>query len=183
MLMHVSGDLAGPVPVDTPLGGPAVPGDTTRLTRVVEMYQWKEERRSETRYKVGGGTETVTRYTYSAEWSAQQIDSGRFAEPSERQNPPMHVRGDSFAVDRVLDVGDRRWTVPAAYVSRIGEERALWTRGSSCPFGTLVRCRADVGEVEIQPIDQRIGLHEGGQALAIGDDNPRAVYLYPVGLQ
>lgn len=125
MLVHVSGDLAGPVPVDTHLGGPAVPVDTTRLTRVVEMYQWKEERRSETRNKVGGGTETVTRYTYSTEWSAQQIDSGRFAEPSGRQNPPMPVRGDSFAVDRVLDVGDRRWTVPAAYVSRIGEERAL----------------------------------------------------------
>lgn len=40
-----------------------------RLRRVVQMYQWQERSRSETKKKLGGGTETVTTYTYSKIWS------------------------------------------------------------------------------------------------------------------
>lgn len=125
LLVHATGDLSGPVPSDTQLGGPVVPENTTRLVRIVEMYQWKEESRSETRKKLGGGTETVTHYSYSREWSADPINSARFAETAGHQNPSMPVRGHTFEVDRTLVVGERSLAIPASRVGGIGAERPL----------------------------------------------------------
>lgn len=125
MLVHATGELTGDVPTDSQFGSPAVPENTSRLTRTVEMFQWKEERRSETRNKLGGGTETVTRYTYSQGWSSQAIDSGRFEQPTGHQNPPMPAEGRTFAVDRDLVVGNRTLTVPASYVRQIGTSEPL----------------------------------------------------------
>ncbi|MCV0396310.1 MAG: TMEM43 family protein [Rhizobiaceae bacterium] len=125
MLVHASGSVSGQVPSDTELGGPIVPDNTTRLVRTVEMFQWKENKQSETRKKLGGGTETVTRYTYSQAWSAKPIESGRFEEPTGHRNPPMPVEGHTFAVDRDLALGERSLTIPARHISGIGTERSL----------------------------------------------------------
>jgi hypothetical protein len=64
-----------------------------RLTRHVEMYQWKEEAKSETTKKLGGGEETVTTYTYSKGWDDSAIDSSGFRKPDGHQNPPMEIQG------------------------------------------------------------------------------------------
>ena len=58
-----------------------------RLRRQVEMYQWKEDKESKERKKLGGGTETVTTYTYSKTWRAGIIDSMRFEQPEGHENP------------------------------------------------------------------------------------------------
>jgi hypothetical protein len=58
-----------------------------RLIRQVEMYQWKEEKKSESRNKIGGGQETVTTYTYTKIWSGEPIDSTQFKEAAKYQNP------------------------------------------------------------------------------------------------
>lgn len=58
-----------------------------RLTRHVEMNQWKEKQEQQTRTKLGGGTETVTTYSYVQEWSPELIDSSRFHEARSHQNP------------------------------------------------------------------------------------------------
>lgn len=50
----------------------------TRLSRKVEMYQWKEKKTTRKENKVGGGTTTITEYTYSKAWSASLIDSSTF---------------------------------------------------------------------------------------------------------
>src|SRR5262249_46185674 len=66
-------------PADTvadPALGVAV--NALRLKRNVEMYQWNEKSKSETKNKLGGGTETVTTYSYEREWSTSLIDSSRF---------------------------------------------------------------------------------------------------------
>ncbi|HNX49481.1 MAG TPA: TMEM43 family protein [Thermoanaerobaculaceae bacterium] len=57
------------------------------LRRTVEMYQWKEEKKSETKKKLGGGDETVTTYSYSRVWSEEAIDSGAFKKPEGHANP------------------------------------------------------------------------------------------------
>jgi hypothetical protein len=65
-----------------------VAANAIKLRRRVEMYQWKENKKEETRKKLGGGTETVTTYTYEKTWDDSPIDSSNFREASEHQNPP-----------------------------------------------------------------------------------------------
>ena len=49
-----------------------------RLVRRVEMYQWEEDEKRETKKKLGGGKETITTYTYNETWSERLIDSDSF---------------------------------------------------------------------------------------------------------
>lgn len=100
-LVHVS----GPVTVTEPLTDPefGVSGTGVKLTRNVEMYQWQEESRSESRTKLGGGEETVTTYTYSKVWSASAIDSSAFQTPGGHENPAMTIEGaEIYAEDATL---------------------------------------------------------------------------------
>ena len=73
-LVHVSGPVtATAVPQDADFG---VAIESVRLVRKVEMYQWIETSKSETKTKVGGGEETVTTYSYSKGWSDDAKDFG-----------------------------------------------------------------------------------------------------------
>ena len=56
----VQGEVKPISQVVDPLFG--VKSDGLVLRRSVEMYQWKENRHSETKEKLGGGSETVTTY-------------------------------------------------------------------------------------------------------------------------
>lgn len=49
-----------------------------KLVRNVEMYQWKETTKKETRKKLGGSEETVTTYHYNRVWSSSLIRSNNF---------------------------------------------------------------------------------------------------------
>jgi hypothetical protein len=61
-LVHISGDLTAPGRLsDAEFGGTA---KGLRLVRAVEMDQWKEETKTETHQKLGGGEEDITTYTY-----------------------------------------------------------------------------------------------------------------------
>jgi hypothetical protein len=53
------------------------------------MYQWEEDKKTEKQKKLGGGEETVTRYTYERKWSEKAIDSSRFRNAADHRNPPM----------------------------------------------------------------------------------------------
>jgi len=73
-----------------------------KLKRIVEMYQWKESKNSKTRKKLGGGTETVTTYSYSKGWSSSLIDSSHFKKPGEHRNPgAMPYQSAEFIADEV----------------------------------------------------------------------------------
>ncbi len=65
-----------------------VAANAIKLRRRVEMYQWEEKKKEETRKKLGGGTETVTTYSYEKSWSDRPVDSTGFKEAGEHQNPP-----------------------------------------------------------------------------------------------
>jgi hypothetical protein len=53
-----------------------------RLDRKAEYYQWVENSSSKTQKKLGGGTETVTTYTYSQQWINKPVDSSAFHDPA-----------------------------------------------------------------------------------------------------
>lgn len=95
-LIHVTGPVTtNSTPSDPSFG---IEAKGIRLVRNVEMYQWKEESRSETTKQLGGGEETVTTYTYSKVWDDRPINSGNFKKPEGHTNPSMEIRGDSFQV-------------------------------------------------------------------------------------
>ena len=48
------------------------------LERSVEFYQWTEQRRTETKEKLGGGKETITTYSYVKNWVSKPIESSQF---------------------------------------------------------------------------------------------------------
>jgi hypothetical protein len=86
-LVHVEGDLKTGAPLVDP--DFLVRAQGARLVRTVEMYQWKEDKRTETRKKLGGGEETVTTYSYSRVWSDRRNDSSSFHNRSGHENPQM----------------------------------------------------------------------------------------------
>ncbi len=84
-LVHVTGPATvGSILADGDFG---VSGSSLKMRRTVEMYQWKENAKSKTVEKLGGGTETTTTYTYTQEWSKALIDSSSFKESEQHQNP------------------------------------------------------------------------------------------------
>lgn len=84
-LVHLTADaVTDETLVDSDFG---VSANALRLRRGVEMYQWKETEKSETRKKLGGGEETVTTYTYTKEWSSMLNNTANFHEPSGHENP------------------------------------------------------------------------------------------------
>ena len=84
-LVHLTGKAVTPDILSDPIFPVSL--NAIKLARKVEMYQWKEESSSTTEKKIGGGTETVTTYTYSKTWSDSVIDSGDFDNPYNHQNP------------------------------------------------------------------------------------------------
>ncbi len=92
-LVHVAGELRA--------GGRLTDGDfqitteAVRLVRKVEMYQWKEEQRTETRSNAGGSQTRTTTYDYTRVWSDRPIDSSRFRRRDGHENPAMTVTGRS----------------------------------------------------------------------------------------
>jgi hypothetical protein len=92
-LVHASGDMRAPAPVvDAEFG---VSASGLRLLRTVEMYQWKEDKKTETRKNLGGSEETVTTYSYAKIWSANRIDSRDFREADGHVNPQMRYQASA----------------------------------------------------------------------------------------
>lgn len=95
-LVHLSADAAtDETLVDSDF---EVSAQAIRLRRDVEMYQWTETEKSETRKKLGGGEETVTTYTYTKEWNGMLNDTANFKEPSGHANP-SEFPYDSMTLD------------------------------------------------------------------------------------
>jgi len=86
------------------------------LRKRVEMYQWEEEKESKSQDKLGGGTETVTTYTYVKKWSSMQNSSSFFKRQQGHQNPQMMHKSNTFTTDAQL--GD--FHLSRSVVSHIG---------------------------------------------------------------
>jgi hypothetical protein len=89
--------LTGSLVADAPIGdtGYLRPGSYVKLDRQVEMYAWIEKTKSETKDKLGGGSETTTTYTYYKNWTANPPASADFKHPEDHQNPAMAIESAS----------------------------------------------------------------------------------------
>lgn len=105
------------------------------LRKSVQMYQWRENTESKSQDKLGGGTETVTTYTYVKEWSSSYNNSSSFKHPQEHQNPMMTHKGGTYSTDAQL--GD--FHLDKNIVSYIG---------TSVPFHGLVDMPYYIGDAK-----------------------------------
>lgn len=85
-LVHTHGHATTTQTVSDQLFGVAPPPPVLALTRKVEYFQWIENTSSETKKKMGGGTETVTTYNYKADWVKEPVDSTKFKNPQGHEN-------------------------------------------------------------------------------------------------
>jgi len=92
--------LVGELQSDEQVGdaGYILPGDYLKIRRQAEMYQWVESEKSETREKLGGGSETVTTHTYGKKWRTGRVDSGSFSRTAGHENPEPTVSAAEFSV-------------------------------------------------------------------------------------
>ena len=70
------------------------------LGRKAEMWSWKEEKKTEEKKKLGGGTEKVTTWDYVPVWAEEPADSSRFEYAQSHENPHMAVRSETFFAAR-----------------------------------------------------------------------------------
>ncbi|HEX8471548.1 MAG TPA: TMEM43 family protein [Brevundimonas sp.] len=137
-LVHVSGPAVVTAPLeDTDFG---VTATGLHLARKVEMYQWKEASKSESRTRLGGGEETVTTYTYTKEWASSANDSSQFAEPNGHQNPEFDIQAaDILAQDATLGA----FKLEDNVVGQVGGETAL--RLTPADLETVDAAVGDIG--------------------------------------
>jgi len=102
-----------------------------RLQRQVEMLQWHEESKSETRKKLGGGTETVTTYSYKTRWSDRLVNSANFRHPEGHENPA------SFPMESLSKQAGRvtvgAFLLTPGQISRISKMETLALKKSNRP--------------------------------------------------
>ncbi|GAB0150458.1 hypothetical protein McPS_31980 [Marichromatium sp. PS1] len=129
-LVHLSGATHTDARLRDPIFAIEVPA--IRLERQVEMYQWSEQRESETVKELGGGETTRTTYSYQRTWSSQPIDSSGFRHPEGHHNPTMPYTSEQWQADRVT-LGAFR--LAPAFVSQIGGARTLPVDAEEAPTG------------------------------------------------
>ncbi|NBB62061.1 hypothetical protein GVN18_22590 [Pseudomonas sp. ODNR1LW] len=109
--VHVVGMAQASGPLGDDRTGLRISG--LRLVRKVELYQWVETVRTETRTRLGGGEETVATYDYRLEWSSLPVDSNGFKQPQGHLNPEPVLRDQDFSTSQIR-LGQRRLGPEAA---------------------------------------------------------------------
>jgi hypothetical protein len=83
-LIHVSGAAStDEVLVDSDLD---LKVGAVSMQRSTEIYQWIETKETKEEKQTGGGTEKVTTYKYSKQWTSSPVNSSNFKKASEHEN-------------------------------------------------------------------------------------------------
>ena len=98
-LVHITGLASTNDVLKDPVFG--IETNALKLSRTVEMYQWKESSQSKTTQNLGGSETTETTYTYEKVWSSSAISSSGFKQQAGHQNPAMPYSSESFAAQDV----------------------------------------------------------------------------------
>ncbi|MCB1078695.1 MAG: hypothetical protein KDM64_12785, partial [Verrucomicrobiae bacterium] len=121
-LVHVSGNAEAGGTLSDPQFGVSL-SSALKLRRKVEMYQWVQEERSETKNKVGGGTEKATTYSYVKKWSSKLQKSGDFKDPVGHQNPESMPYPEAEQVADPILLG--AFMLPPFFVAQLNDYSPL----------------------------------------------------------
>jgi hypothetical protein len=129
-LVHVTGKAETEATLTDSTFG--ISANALKLKRVVDMYQWEETAKSETKKELGGGTETVKTYTYKKVWSEEPIQSSDFKESAGHQNPDSFPFESAEQVAGAITLG--AFTLSPSLVDMIDNYEALPVEsGASLP--------------------------------------------------
>lgn len=120
-LVHVSGKAITEATLADRIFG--VSANALKLQRKVEMYQWHESSKSETKKKLGGGEEKVTTYSYSKSWSDHAISSSSFKKSAGHENPGSMPYSSEELVAEKITLG--AFTLSPSLVSMISGSQPL----------------------------------------------------------
>ncbi len=103
-LVHFTADaVTEDTLTDAELGAEAT---AIRLERRVEMYQWKERKKSKSKKNLGGSKTTKTTYHYDRVWSSELINSSKFKKAEAHRNPTsMPYSSKTFTAQNVTAGG------------------------------------------------------------------------------
>ena len=73
--------------------------NTFVLKRNVEMYQWEEDIKTDTKDEMGGSTTETKTYSYEKVWSSHEIDSSNFKKQS-YVNPPFTIKSETYYAEK-----------------------------------------------------------------------------------
>lgn len=120
-LVHITARAVAGSPLADGVFG--LSADALKLRRVVEMYQWIEEKEERTVKETGGSERTETTYRYRRDWAEGVVDSGRFRIPEGHVNPAAPpYRSAGFVAERIT-VG--AFVLSAPFVSEIDRFQEL----------------------------------------------------------
>jgi hypothetical protein len=158
-LVHVQGELKTGARLSDP--DLLVDAQAARLVRLPEMFQWKEETRTETRKKLGGGEETITHYSYTHVWSDRRIDSAHFRQRSNHENPQMrYAKFETAARDGSLGA----YHPGPSALERLPDRETLRVDAE-----VAERLRGKLGSTPVQVADGRIYLGQDPASPRVGD--------------
>jgi tetratricopeptide (TPR) repeat protein len=146
-LVHASGFAATNEYVTDPDFG--ISAQALKLKRQVSMYQWEERKSSKEKKKLGGGTETVTTYSYEKVWADTPINSDNFKKRAGHLNPSaMPYRTQSFQAGKVM-LG--KFKLSRSLVDKINayEPLAVNKVTNEFPPDLLRNCKIDNGSYYI----------------------------------
>jgi hypothetical protein len=144
-LIHLSGHAITEESLSDPDFG--VRAQAIKLRRVVMMYQWKEHSHSETKEKLGGGSETVTTYTYDKGWDSSVIQSSGFKKPTGHQNPG-HMPYQSWSA-QAQDVTLGAFRLSSGLISQIDQTTSIPLNSGSEVHLPSGRARVSGNEIYI----------------------------------
>lgn len=126
-LVHVSGLVTtDDVLKDSEFG---ISANAIKLSRKVQMYQWKESKKTKKSKKTGGGTTTKTTYSYQKVWSDKIIKSGDFKEPQGHTNPASMAYESKEYLAKNVTLG--AFDLSGSLVGKIGHFEDVDIQGSA----------------------------------------------------
>lgn len=117
-LVFVTGNTVTSDILTDSLLGISEPG--IRLSRKVEMYQWRENSKTKTEKKTGGSETKTTVYTYELAWSDSLENSSEFKEQGHDNPAAMPCSSEEFQAANVT-LGD--FTLAESQINLLGPEK------------------------------------------------------------
>lgn len=119
-LIHINGELKAPLMHDETFG---IKIEAIELERVVEMYQWQENEKIETKKDSEGNKIKKHKYKYVKMWSSDLLDSEKFYLNKSYENPNhFKYRSAIHTSERVL-LG--KFSISNEYLEELEERKML----------------------------------------------------------